>query len=233
MARCTICLSTNHSVEHCPQAMHQFAAIEGQPSGHTHNSQTSLQWLRPQPPRPAPRQRAATVEICMLHNRREGSRCTSAHCWYAHICLYCRGAHSARECTGGYKLGRVPKGTASVQGWKTTVLSKQVYHPIISDTPAGELETARLPETARRAQHERPAVFERIFEQLASLLEKLWTTTAKAGDSTRFSRFFLKRARRTPRRPGLRPRPRTPVISPRFRGRCPFPPSPRDRKSVV
>ena len=105
LARCTICLSTNHPVEHCPQAMYQFTAIEGQLSGYTHYSQNPPQFPRPQPPRPALRQRAATVEICMLYNSREGSRCTFARCRYAHICLYCRGAHSARECTRGYKPG--------------------------------------------------------------------------------------------------------------------------------
>ena len=74
LACCTMCLSTKLCISH------------------THYSQTPLQWPQPQPPWPALRQRAATVEICMLYNSREGSRCTFAHCKYAHICLYCRGA---------------------------------------------------------------------------------------------------------------------------------------------
>ena len=44
LAHCTICLSTNHPVEHYPQAAHHFTAIESQPSGHTHYSQNPPQF---------------------------------------------------------------------------------------------------------------------------------------------------------------------------------------------
>ena len=60
LAHCTICLSTNHPGEHCPQAMYEFNAIEGQLSGHSHYSQNPPQLPRPQPPRPTLCQSPAT-----------------------------------------------------------------------------------------------------------------------------------------------------------------------------
>ena len=94
---CSVCFSTHHLVNQCPQAPFQptinatTQAARPTRDIHPYSRRSSAY--------------SASVELCMLFNSRDDPRCTYHHCRYANLCLKCKAAHPFTECPNAPKPG--------------------------------------------------------------------------------------------------------------------------------